>query len=762
MTVFTFNRLRLAAQTALMGSLALLSLNATASHAEAAATAAEAPADTLPEIVVTAQKRETRLQKTPISISVMNKDDFSNRHAQSLADLGDGAIPSLRVAPFFSRSSALTIGMRGVGSMGDANQPSRDQGVGVYVDGVYMGRAQGLGMALLDLERVEVLKGPQGTLFGRNTEGGAISIVTKKPTGVYGMNTTFGLSNFNGYKLESHLNLPEMHNVSVKADLVLSKRDGTVKNPLDGAPDFNAYDKGGVRLEALWRASDSVSVDYALDASRDASTPYYVQLLSKGSLPLAPLTPAQPDRAKSALIGVPMQHSVGNTSGHTLVIDWKLSDGLKLKSISSYRKLTQSQFDNGSTALSVFAPNGNFSRYSLANFDQSQYSQEIQLIGDSAQFHYVGGAFFYHESVADDAWAPNTLQWNATGTGYTILPAPVNATPFPDRASTAKTDSAGLFGQLTWTPDAFDGKAHLTIGARYTEDKKQGELLKVNGAIPVVNGVAAIQHLDAKWDRIDPMVTLAYDVTDDINLYAKWSTGYKAGGANSRSLTYRAFGPESVEAREIGLKSEWFDRSLRFNLAAYDSDYKDTQIDFNAVIPGNTRGTLETTNAAGTAKLKGVEADITYRPFRGLILGATYATNSTHLPKAPNPFVTGNPLVAVYPLYAPKNAYSVTVDYSRPVGSALFKAHLDANGASGQNTSSADPTRSDNSLIVNGRLALANIALPGQNTALQLSLWSRNLTNEKHVFMRNFNAALGTYGIYNEPRTYGIEANISF
>ncbi|MFT3965161.1 MAG: TonB-dependent receptor plug domain-containing protein, partial [Sphingobium sp.] len=139
----------------------------------------------LDDIVVTATKRETNLQKTPISINVVNTEMIKDRHVQSLFDLADGGVPSLRVTTFEARQSALTIGIRGIVPL-DANQPAREQGVGVYIDGVYLGRQHGLNAALFDTERVEVLKGPQGTLFGRNTEGGALSIVTKAPNGEFG------------------------------------------------------------------------------------------------------------------------------------------------------------------------------------------------------------------------------------------------------------------------------------------------------------------------------------------------------------------------------------------------------------------------------------------------------------------------------------------------------------------------------------------------------------------------------------------------
>ncbi len=720
----------------------------------------EAPREGIETVVVTAEKRETNLQDTPISMNVLDADDFLNRHGQSLADLGDGSIPSLRVAPFFSRSSALTVGMRGVGGLLDANQPSRDQGVGVYLDGVYLGRAQGLGTALFDVERIEVLKGPQGSLFGRNTEAGAISIVTKRPTGRFGVDARAGVSNYDGRNAAVHLNLPSFANISVKLDAIISSRDGVVENPLDGQTDFNASEKSGQRIEFLWRPNDALSVDYSADFARDATTPYYVQLLAPGSLRLAPLMRVQPEREDSATIGAPIQYSVGKTDGQSLVIGWSPNDDMEIKSISSYRNLKQSQYDNGSVNLSVFAPNANFGRYSLANVKQHQWSEELQLIGELPQIHYVGGLFFYHEAVSDDAWTPNTLRWNATGTAYTVLKPPVAATPFPDRASTAQTDSAGAFGQLTWTPAFLDSRLHLTVGGRYTEDKKQGHLYAVNGALPVVNGVSAIQILDKKWDHFDPMITAALDVTDDVNIYAKYGTGYKAGGANSRSLTYRAFDPESIETVEIGAKTEFADHRIRLNVAAYTGTYKDVQIDFNAVIPGNNRGTLETTNAAGDGDLTGVEADLLVNPIDDLTIGLSVANIDVNLPPAPNPFVTGNPLVTVFPLYAPVLSASLSADYVTSFDWAKLTAHIDANYADGQRTSSSDPTESDTSFIVNGRLALGDIEVGGSR--LEVSLWSRNLLDEAHTFFKNSSAALGVFGIYNEPRTYGLDLRVQY
>ena len=176
------------------------------------------------------------------------------------------------------------------------------------------------------------------------------------------------------------------------------------------------------------------------------------------------------------------------------------------------------------------------------------------------------------------------------------------------------------------------------------------------------------------------------------------------------------------------------------------------------IILGNNRGTLETTNAA-SGKTQGVEADFAFQPIHGLTLSASYTFTNVTLSRAFNPF-TGLQ-ATVYPLYTPKQAASLAVDYERPLLGARFNAHADANLADGQYTSATDPTLSDKSFIVNGRVALSDIRLPESGAKLQLSLWSRNLLDEQHAFLRN-NSAIGTYGIFNEPRTFGVEGNIKF
>lgn len=723
--------------------------------------ASAASASVLEEIVVTAQKRETNLQDTPIAIAVLTGDDLDARRVVSLASLADGSVPSLRVAPFATRSSALNIGVRGIGASGDANQPARDAGVGVYVDGVFLGRAQGLGSALLDVERIEVLKGPQGTLFGRNTEGGAISIVTRAPSGDFRLDTRLGVSNFGGRNAAVRLDLPAVGDVSLKVDGLINQRDGTTRNPADGETDFNSWEKRGVRLTALWKPSDSFEATYAYDNSYDATTPYHVQLLAAGpfasALQRAGVTTKRRD---AAILGGEQQDSVGKTSGHLLVMNWSISDALRLRSISSYRDLDQSQYDQGFIdAISTFAPSRPFGRYSLANVVQHQYSEELQLVGSSPQLEYVVGAFFYRESAADDARTPIMNLWNATGTAYTVNPAttPLDLSKVTiDRASRAYTESLGLFGQAVWTPASLE-RLHLTAGGRYTKDSK-------NGRLSILNGAASALAFDDAWSRFDPMVSIAWDFNEDVMGYAKWSTGFRAGGANSRSLSYRAFAPEEVTSLEAGLKSQFLQDRLRVNVTLFDASVKDKQMDFffPLAVGGSPRTVSDTTNATTEGKSKGAELELVAVANERLTVGLNYSRTQTDALNAPNPYVTGNPLARILPLYAPENAGSLSLDYTRPIGQMRLKFHIDGNWSDGYYTSETEQTLTGESVVVNSRISLADVPLAQFDATAEFSLWARNLLDEEHIFYKSNTATLGTYGIFNEPRTYGFEARLRF
>lgn len=810
---------RFAASSAIVVAAAMLAQPAFAADAVVAdaAAAADDAADSaggLDDIVVTAQKRETNLQDTPIAISVISGNQLADRHAQSLVDLGDGAIPSLRIAPFFSRPGALIVNVRGLGVLSDSNQPGRDQGVGVYIDGVYLGRPQGLGASLFEIQNIEVLKGPQGTLFGRNTMGGAVNITTRRPSGEYRLNVTAGLGNYGSYDGVIHLDMPRLGNLSAKIDAIVSYRGGLVDNPEPGQSDYNSYRRSGVHGELLWEATPELTLDLSYDRGRDLTTTLFQQFIGApyavpASGPdnpaiaaniVAAATPVQPNRVNASPIGAIEQPSIGNTEGVRFNIEWQVTPDLQIKSISSYRHLTQGQFDNAGAASSfVTRPtasftNAFFQRYSLAFFRQNQVSQELQAVGELGRVQYAFGALFFRERVQDSAQAPFVAAFNdAAGSTFRFLPGNV-ATAVVQRASYVRSDSIGVYGQATWNPPIANDMFHLTAGARWTRDSKLGSLFTINGARPTipVNGVNVTGPigLDASWSRVDPLVNLSADLSQDIMVYGRYSTGYRSGGANSRSLSYAAFDPETVSMYELGAKLELFDRHVRLNVAGYLGDYNDIQLDFsgqyedfvNGVRVVTTRTTTDTVNAPGTGKVRGAEAELTIAPFDGLTLSASYAYNFVSIPDTVNPFPqTINGVVVsvtapqrIYQVYTPANAASGSIDYEHDFGTFKLRAHMDGNYSDGFYANYTDAlldtrTRAvrvaqplgDAAFVVNGRLSLVDFRL-GSDSRLAVSAWARNLFNEQHVFYRFTSPTAGTQGFFNDQRTFGFDVTVSF
>lgn len=828
------------ARAVLLAGSALASMAAPIAFAQDQApdtTAAEAAGEQgLGEIVVTATKRETNLQETPISMTVMSTEALKDRHVQSLYDLADGAVPSLRVATFEARQSALTIGIRGIVPL-DANQPAREQGVGIYVDGVYMGRQHGLNAALFDVERVEVLKGPQGTLFGRNTEGGALSIVSKAPTGEWGGRVDAGIGNYGSRTGDIHLDLPKVAGFSVKLDGVIQHQDATTKNPLEGQAGWNYYNRKGFRAAVRWQPTSTITNDFSYDVAKDANTPFYSQLLNvnpngcaagtQASQPACTLPgtnyssltgtvrPPLPGvvvngdtRMKTADIGVPQQPSIDKTHGFTNNLKWEVSPEIELRSITAWRGVDATQWDNSGgahrppvvnlTSSCTQAGPCQFSRYSLADLRQRQFSQELQAVGTVGSIDYVVGGFYFNEHVSDDAATPNSngVYLNSAGQPvYTILNSCTGSGGFGsevgcrsiDRASEVWSKSYAAYGQLTWNATE---ALHVTVGGRYTHDEKKGVLHYSRNVNYDTNPPAAsvgYKPLDATWNRFNPMATIAYDVNDDLHVYAKYATGYRAGGASSRTSNYQAFNPEDVKSYEVGLKSDFWDHRARFNLAGYIMDRKDSQVDISSIqfVGSSSFNNLVTINAPGTTKIRGIEADLTLNPVEGLTLNASYAYTYTKIPPV---LITASDSAGrstsvyqnFYIVFTPRNAASGSIDYALPIagGDTKLKFHMDGNYSQATQAFDQFATKNDASLIFNGRISLADIDV-GYGRNLTLSVWGRNLFDEQYVFRRDpsnslpgaptsnvttggIGNILGDYGNFNAPRTFGVDASIKF
>lgn len=494
----------------------------------------------IPEILVTAQKRAESIQDVPISIVALDADALEQRGINSLAGLFTGQVPSLRIAPFLGRPSAVSIGMRGLVPV-DATQVTRDPTVGIYIDGVYIGRVSGLAMEFSEIERLEVLRGPQGTLFGRNTIGGAISVVTKRPTGELGVDVRAGFGNFDSRTAAAHINLPKIAGVSFKFDALVNERGGLFLNPNPEFRDYQEIRRYGFKGSALLEPAPNLSVLYSYDQSHDDSTSTYSDIIATDQ-PAAnrpSFITLNEGRVRTARIGVPVLRNPQRARGHSLVAEWDVANDVTIRSITAWRDLNSIQWDQDTGAVTSWGPNRVFGRLSFAAVRQNQFSQELQVVGQTGDFKYVAGAYYFNENGEDEATVFSAGRLNATNTGVNLFPEPIpdgGAANIPDRAASVNVKSKALFGQFTWSPEALAG-LHLTLGARYTDDSKEGRLTAVRGVDPNLS-------FNFGSKRVDPMAVLAYDISDDINSYVKLSRAYRAGGANTRSSILRPFAEE--------------------------------------------------------------------------------------------------------------------------------------------------------------------------------------------------------------------------
>jgi iron complex outermembrane receptor protein len=378
--------------------------------------------------------------------------------------------------------------------------------------------------------------------------------------------------------------------------------------------------------------------------------------------------------------------------------------------------------------------------------------------------NYVGGLYYFQEKAQEEAATPSSNTWTATAVptatslGYTINDPTPTIPGFRslDRASFAYSKSSAVYGQVTYTPPVLDDILHVTFGGRYTSDNKKGTLYKVSNAATNFTFVE-------KDSRFNPMATVAADVTPDVNVYVKYASGYRAGGASSRSLTFRAFGPEDVDSYEIGAKMQFFDM-LRLNTAVYTMDRTGSQIDFSLVTPqpnGSTRNTLETINAPGVTKITGVELEGTAQLTPELNVSASYAYTFTKIPPTVNPF--NNLLQPVFIVFTPRNAFSGAIDYTVPLDFASLHFHVDGNYADATQTFDQTPVTNDASFLMNARVSLADINLPNhENTSMEVAFWVRNMWDNAYVYRRDpaNRSTLGDYGNFNAPRTFGLEIRL--
>ncbi len=716
--------------------------------------------DVIKEIVVTAQRREERMLEVPIAITALSGEALSDRGITNLEGIAS-TVPSLSLSSYPNSSDTLSLNMRGQGTA-DAGQITKDGGVGLYVDGFYIARPQA---ALFDLgqpERVEVLRGPQGTLYGRNTTGGAINIITQKPTGVLGGTASVTIGSRDYVRAVGHVDLPEVGSLALKGSFVYVDQDGWVKNGSENR--FGMYGQQAGRIAARWEPRDTFRVDYAVDLGRVTSTPnYYVNPALEGAIPGYV---ADRDHTYEPLR---LPESEADFFGHQLTLTWQVLDSLTLKSLTGYRDFEADQYVNYGFAQS--SPMFPIEVFQDHDYRMEQISQELQAIGAlGARLDYTGGLYLFRER-GDHLMIQDV--------DMTLLSATVRS----ERLVDVDSKSYAAYLQVTWTPPVLEDRLKWTVGGRYTRDEREAVRNRtVNGA-PIELAVTNEQ----KFSDFSPSTNLTFQWTHDLMTYIKASEGYKAGGSSEGTpdftLTYDA---EKVTSYEAGLKSRLFGRRLALEVAAFYNEFDDIQIDF---VSDPADMSVVTTINAGAATVKGLEVDLVLQPIPGLTLRGSYAYLDTEIDtvKAPaatvfdpalnpaSPFQVGDEVGDHFVLpFAPESAWSVSVDWlflRRGGNDFSFHAaysHRDpvyTVAAAGPAVVGREYFRSDRQRNLDAKLSWVRTTAQGWD--MRVSLFAENLTDERY---RGWVIGVGSpitgfesaTAPWSEPRTFGLEAKIDF
>jgi iron complex outermembrane receptor protein len=530
------------------------------------------------EIIVTAQKRSESVQSVPASITAVSSASLEQRQLRSSSDL-QFVVPSM-IAGTLKGETAISI--RGVG----LNQGS--PGVAVHADGIYQPRPTMGSLSQIDVERVEVLRGPQGTLYGRNANGGVINYISKAPTSNFEGSALASYESFDEYHLQAVVNVPV--NDRIRARLVVhnwERSDGFVKNVIPGNQDLDKGKATEVRLRVAIDLSDTLRADLIGTYAHRTGPFQYFTLTSQPSavtfpeftgaiVPTQPRTTAQNDPATTRR----------NYAAFTGNLSWELGD-FTVKSLTSYQSFRDNftgDFDATNLSVNVFG------QKSLSK----TFTQEVNISGNFGPVSGVVGAFYMHDKFdeAGDFSFPR---------GSAGLP-PGSSLHQDNHPYVSRTFA--LFADAT--VDLSD-RIHAFAGVRYNEDKQrttQNNFLVIGGAFTVPICPNRTNSVD--FNSVTPRAGLKFDVADQSHLYASYSKGFKSGGFNYRSGCGNLFKPEKLTSYEIGWKNRFLDDALTLNATAFYYDYRDLQVEQLVGLSFNI------TNA-DKARVMGLELESTYR-----------------------------------------------------------------------------------------------------------------------------------------------------
>lgn len=667
----------------------------------------------LEEIVVTAERRAESLQTVPVSVTALGAEALDERQVTNVIDIA-GQVPNLRIEPVTGLSNAARIFLRGVGE--DQSTPNIDSAIGLYVDGVYYPRTLGALFDFVDVERIEVLRGPQGTLYGRNTPGGAIKILTRDPgREASGIFEVLG-GDYDRLQLRGTIGGPIAESLRGSVSVLKNEGDGTSDNvTLDR--DVNRKDVLGARGKLIWDASQSLELRLAADWTEDKSD------VGVGTSDFAG-KPA--DLYVTAANADPSGYL--RTRGAALTATWTAGSYV-LTSITAWRdRQNRGLLDNDAEARTIL--------HFAFDADQSQWSQELTLNADWGRTQAIFGLYWFTE---ENEYASTNFFGSRANPA-----APVNATP---GFMAQDTESYAIFAQATY---AVTDALHLTAGVRYTWDEKD-----FTDSYPTLNRSFAPSE---EWTAFTPRIAADYRASDDLFLFASWSKGYKAGGCNRSSVPVTALTPydeEEVSSFEAGLKSQFLDDRLRANLTLFYNDYEDLQLSafdpatnvsrrFNAAAATTQDVELELSMVPG-AGLSAYAAvgylDASYDEFFDNVGGQIVDVSDRDLKGAPEWSVSGG--------FARDLPLAIT-GRVRLAGDVSDRSRMENNVANTPVIATPDTT-----------LANASLAWTSADQRWTATLAGKNLTDEEYIGAGLFIGGLTTVLYPAELRTWTVALRYS-
>ncbi|MEO5578617.1 MAG: TonB-dependent receptor [Sphingomicrobium sp.] len=561
------------------------------------------------EIIVTARRTEENVQRVPSAISAFNERSLDRIQATDTTGL-QGAVPNLNIVQGRGSSNSTNIYIRGIGQP-DALQ-TFDPAVGVYVDDVYLSRIRGNQLELLDLERIEVLRGPQGTLYGKNTIGGAIKFVSRKPGQEYRATGTIALGSYDQFDLKGAASGPVTETLAVGFAVMRSKRDGYVEDSSDSR-DYNDKASVGGRAAVAFTPSDKVRLDLVADYSHDDASLNVGRPVnslfqfSGGALVVTnPVGSGSYNWKGRTTPGLPNSTKLTHWgTAATLAVD--LTEALTFKSITAYRDLkTDDYVDIDATQYEV----GDV----FVGVRQHQTSQEFQLTYAGDRLSGVAGLYYLDERVKShqEAYADDLLGTYFGGGTFTRT--------VDDRL---KTKSYAAFANASY--EVIDN-VRLSAGIRHTKETKDyWRTTSTLSSNPLFRGTYVFAPPKGKWSDVSPMASIDWQATEGLMLYARVAKGFKSGGFNGRANTpgdSTEYDPETALSWEAGFKSR-IASQLTLNGSAFTSTYKDFQARVSGIdddpITGISTAKLSVLNA-GKLKINGAELEAAWTPATGLLI----------------------------------------------------------------------------------------------------------------------------------------------